>query len=295
MKTHSEQSVIITGCSSGFGREMVATFLENGWTVFATMRRAMERRDRFADELARFGHRLTILECDVTSRKDREAVRDALERADSGLDCLINNAGYMLLGPLEDMSEEQLRAQMETNFFGTTLLTRELLPLLRKKRGIIINVSSVFGFSTWPLTSIYCASKYAVEGLTQSLRQELKPYGVRVVLLEPGSYPTSLAENIDWSDRSGSKPSAYQSEIEAYRLFRARSAKSKNGNVSEVAQAAVQIARSQNPRLRNPIGIGSKVVYIIAHLLPSFSVTVMDWIARRLFHPKRGRSEAKPL
>lgn len=149
---------------------MTTKFLENGWTVYATMRRANERRAIFEKELATHGNQLYILELDVTSTEDRRAVANALPK---GLDCLINNVGCMFLGALEDCAEEEIRAQFEVNFFAPTLLTQELLPQLREQKGTVINVSSVFGFLTWPLSSVYCASKYALEGLTESLRQEL--------------------------------------------------------------------------------------------------------------------------
>ena len=281
--SHS-RSVLITGCSSGFGRQMVTAFLKDDWIVFATLRKANERIESFKDELAQFGKRLIILECDVTFNNDRQSVREAVERTGVGLDCLINNAGYMLLGALEDTREVQLRAQMETNLFGAMLLTQELLPLLRQRRGSIINISSIFGFATWPLTSTYCASKYALEGFTQSLRQELEPHGVRVALLEPGSYSTALMANLRWGDRFADGCSIYSTETEAYRAFRDSLADRTNRNNSDVARAAVRIARSRKPRFRKQVGMGSKLVYFATRLCPEFfGVKIMGWLARRSF------------
>jgi NAD(P)-dependent dehydrogenase (short-subunit alcohol dehydrogenase family) len=294
---HSK-SVLITGCSSGFGKSMVTAFLEDGWTVFATLRRATERCEIFREDQKRFGVHLVILECDVASRSDREDVRQTLERSGLGLDCLINNAGQMFLGPLEDTREKQLREQMETNFFGATLLIQEVLPLLRQRRGTIINVSSVFGFTTWPLTSIYCASKYALEGLTQSLRQELEPHGVRVVLLEPGSHPTALMRNLHWGDRFTLDQSVYRSQTEGYRAFRSALAERMQKDNSDVAGAAVRLARSKTPRLRNPVGLETRVLSLAVRICPEIvGVKLMAWLAQRTWRKalKTSGDVAKPL
>jgi NAD(P)-dependent dehydrogenase (short-subunit alcohol dehydrogenase family) len=197
----------------------------------------------------------------------------------------------MALGSLEDTQEEELRAQMETNFFGAALLTQTLLPQIRQRRGIIINVSSIFGFVTWPLTSIYCASKYALEGLTQSLSQELKPFGVRVALLEPGSHPTALNDNLHWGSRSPIEDSIYRKETIGYRNLRNKLARRKKEKMSNVARAAVKVANSAAPSLRNPVEIGTKMVYLFSRLFPqSIGVDLMAWTARRSFRkalPKR--------
>lgn len=282
--------VLITGCSSGFGRRMVTKFLEDGWMVYATLRRAEDRRILFEDELKRYADRLSIGELDVTSAPDRRAMADVVRQKGLGLDCVVNNAGYMLLGALEDASEDQMRRQFDVNFFGSALLIQELLPYVRESKGTIINVSSVFGFATWPLTSVYCASKYALEGLSESLYQELKPYGVRVTLLEPGSHRTALMENLQWGNRLQGTSSVYQNETVRYRQFREKLRAQSLIEADDVAAAAVRVARKKFPPLRVQVGRGSAIIYRLTRLFPELiGVRLMGYIAKRAVKYAQGK------
>lgn len=277
----TSKTVLITGCSSGFGRAMVTKFLENGWTVFATMRRADERRGIFEKELQEYGERLSILELDVTCVADRFAVAEALK---GGLDCLINNAGYMLLGALEDCSEEEIRSQFEVNFFAAALFTQELLPKLRERKGTVINISSVFGFLTWPLSSVYCASKYALEGLTESLRQELKPFGVKVSLIEPGSHRTGLVENLRWGSKQKNDNSLYRVETQQYKNLRSKMKDEKTFATNDVVNLALRIAQQKFPPLRVQAGKGIGLMYRLTRWFPQWiGNSFMNWLARRAF------------
>ena len=178
------KTVLITGTSSGFGRQLAPRFLNAGWTVIATLRDASKRSDLFAADLAKSPGRLFVLSLDVARENERVAAAGFIDRQFEGkLDCLVNNAGFGLFGALEDLSEDQIRRQMEVNFFGLVLLSRSLLPHLRRARGRIINITSALGYLGMPLTSLYCASKFAVEGLSESLYYELKPHGVQVAIV----------------------------------------------------------------------------------------------------------------
>ncbi|MGH6870036.1 MAG: SDR family NAD(P)-dependent oxidoreductase [Rhizomicrobium sp.] len=148
-----------------------------------------------------------------------------------------------------------------------------------------LSVSSTsFLFVTWPLTSIYCASKYALEGWAQSLRQELHPLGVRVALLEPGSNPTALNDNLGWGSRTANDASPYSIETAAYRAYRSVLARRKRKTMSKTARLAVKIARSKSPSLHNPVGIATTVTYTLSRWFPQkFGVDLMDWLARRTF------------
>jgi len=264
---------------------MVGAFLADGWKVFAVVRRARERAKLFEKELAAHGSDLTLLDCDVNSPPDRAAVVDAISKSGQGLDCLINNAGIMIMGSIEDTLESEFREQMETNFFSIVLLTQALLPTLRNRRGIVINISSVFGFITWPLTSVYCASKFALEGFTQSLKQELEPHGVRVALIEPGRHSTALNDNLRWGTRNTVESSIYGEETRGYRAFRKRLAAEKKEKASNVTRLAIKIARGDVLSFRHPAGVVTKVTYTLARLFPkSFGLNFMNWFARRSFH-----------
>lgn len=185
------QWALITGCSTGIGRELVTALLAQGWGVYATLRHASERVDLFKEELQKHPDRLRILELDVTNRDQRATVIRSVDR----LDLLVNNAGYGLFGPLEELGEDQWRQQLETNLLGAALMTQEALPKLRESRGRVVFLSSFMGTVGHPLTSAYCASKWALEGLAESLSLELAPHGVNVNLVQLMGHRTSFAEN----------------------------------------------------------------------------------------------------
>lgn len=186
--------VLLTGCSSGFGLLTAAHLAFRGHQVVATMR-DLEKRHALVNELNRRGisNTVDILRLDVT---DKSSIREAIQKiaAKHGyLDVLVNNAGYGIGGSFEDLTDEEIRAQMDVNFFGAQNVTREVIPLMRPRRqGRIINVSSVAGFYGSPCFGAYNASKWALEGFSESLRYELKFFGIDVLLVEPGTYKTKI-------------------------------------------------------------------------------------------------------
>lgn len=285
---NQQKTVLITGCSSGFGRQMVTRFLEDGWIVFATMRQMEKRREIFAEELKTYGERLILMNMEVTSASERKALAEAIGKKGLGLDCLINNAGFMLLGALENTSEEQVRKQFEVNFFGPVFLIQELLPFLRQKKGIIINLSSVFGFLTWPLSSIYCASKYALEAVSESLWQELRAQEIRVVIFEPGSHGgTALADNQQWAELS-KEPLLYERAIENYKNLRKMQRDDNKASTDKVAKAAVRVAGEKSPSLKIQFGKGMSLAYRLTRWFPELiGVRLMSWVVKKAF----GRAE----
>lgn len=180
------QSILITGCSSGFGLDTARHFLDRGWTVIATMRTPRE------DLLPR-SERLRVLPLDVT---DAESVRNAVAAA-GPIDALVNNAGVGLLGVAEGTPMGTVRATFETNTFGAMAVTQAFLPQFRERRaGVIVNVSSSTTLKPLPMVAAYTASKAALNAFTESLALELEPFGVRVRLVLPGSSPeTSFGQN----------------------------------------------------------------------------------------------------
>lgn len=187
-------NVLITGCSSGFGLETALVFARHGDRVFATMRdpaagAALERSAR--DE----GLRVEVLRLDVA---DPASIENALATAAAAgpLDVLVNNAGIELRSPIEDASEEDVRRQFDTNVFGPLRTIRAVLPGMReRRRGTIVNVSSIAGIVARPYGGLYAASKHALEAISEALYFEVQPFGVRVVLVEPGQYGTRLLDN----------------------------------------------------------------------------------------------------
>jgi NAD(P)-dependent dehydrogenase (short-subunit alcohol dehydrogenase family) len=181
-----KQTVFITGASSGFGRETVKLFHQKGWNVVATMR---SPDTSFA---ALDGVLVTRL--DVTDKASIASAVAAAVGQFGGIDVLVNNAGYGTLGALEAAPDDVIRQQFEVNFFGLIEVTKAVLPGMRARRsGVIVNVSSVGGRVTFPFCTLYHATKFAVEGLTESLQYELNPLGIRLKIVEPGGYKTNFA------------------------------------------------------------------------------------------------------
>lgn len=234
----------ITGTSRGFGREWAAAALERGDNVAATARDTST-----LDDLAQiYGDRLLPIALDVTDRDaDTAAVQQAHERF-GRLDIVVNNAGYGHFGFVEELSEADVRDQMETNFFGALWVTQAALPIMREQgSGHIIQVSSIGGISAFPIIGAYHASKWALEGLSQSLAQEVAAFGITVTLIEPGGFST------DWAGASAkhSEPLAAYDEVRD-QTHRDRAARNTSGagDPKASAEAVLKIVDAEEPPLR---------------------------------------------
>jgi NAD(P)-dependent dehydrogenase (short-subunit alcohol dehydrogenase family) len=280
--THT-RIVLITGSSTGFGRLLVKPFLAEGWTVLASLRNAQRAPELFTEEMQSFGDRFVALPLDVTRGEDRAAAEEYLANKFGGrLDCLVNNAGFGVFGPLEEISEAQIREQMEVNFFGAILLTRALLPSLRAARGRVINISSVLGYSVLPMASMYCASKFALEGLSESLYYELQPHGVQVAIVQPGGFRTNFADNQQWGAAAETSP--YRSQVEAFTRFRARRAAQAGRSPEPVIDAVLRLAAMRTMPLRVQCGKDANATWALKRLLPERLQTRLFSAAfRRLF------------
>lgn len=242
----------ITGCSRGFGRIWTEAALQRGDQVVATARDV----EKLNGLMSKFGEAVLLLPLDVTNR---ESVFSTIARAHAHfgrLDVVVNNAGYGLFGAVEEVSEEQARAQIETNVFGALWVTQAVLPFLREQRtGHILQVSSIAGIAAFPLLGLYHASKWALEGLSESLALEVAEFGIKVTLIEPGPYST------DWSGSS----SVWAPSNPAYEKFReARNAGLKQGDPAGTARAILQVVDAENPPLRfflggMPVDVAKKV------------------------------------
>ena len=191
----SSNVVLITGASTGFGRDTAETLRRAGHIVFASMRDPQGRNRAHADALRNKG--IEIVELDVTSDVSvDEAVRSILAKA-GRIDVLVNNAGVLLVGVTEAFTAEQAQALFNVNVFGLLRATRAVLPTMRgQKRGLIVNVGSIVGRVTFPFFGIYGASKFAIEALTDSLRYEVSQLGIEVVLVQPSAYKTPMYERV---------------------------------------------------------------------------------------------------
>jgi NAD(P)-dependent dehydrogenase (short-subunit alcohol dehydrogenase family) len=283
--TADPRSILITGSSSGIGLALARRFATRGWRVFATMRRP-DGAQALRDEAARLGWRLTTPALDVT-RDDSvtSAVDAALAETGGRLDVLVNNAGYYALGALEETTPDELRAQLETNVIGVHRVTRAVLPAMRARRdGTIVTLGSISGLVAVPMSGPYHASKWALEGMIESLRLELLPFGVRVVLIEPGPYESDLHTKEIQAEASRRADSPYATLLAAYRRQSARLRRAPLPGLVDLIERA---ATARRPRLRWLAGPTSFSAGRLRGLCPDF---VYEWVMRLAFPIRRDRS-----
>jgi len=190
MEQKEKQVWFITGASSGFGKAFAEYAISQGYQVVVTARRT----DKLAAIKALAPNQVEALRMDVTSQQEITAAVEQAIRRFNRVDVLINNAGYGIVGAVEETPQEELRAEMETNFFGAVAVTKALIPQLRKQQsGAIVNISSLGGQLSYPGFGAYSASKFALEGISEALAGELGPLGIKVLIVEPGQFRTDLA------------------------------------------------------------------------------------------------------
>lgn len=254
------RTVFITGASSGIGKETAKLFQSKNWNVAATMRDPAAA----GDEL----QRITDIECfrvDVTDPDSvREAIAGAIEKF-GRIDAVVNNAGYGLLGPFEAASTEQIARQFQTNVFGVFNVCREIIPYFREhKRGTIVNITSLGGRVSLPFSSLYSATKFAVEGFTESLQYELEPFKIRVKLIEPGPIKTDFySRSPDIARKEGL--TVYDHRLEPFFKFMNKGGEdAPDGSV--VAQVIYDAVTDNSSRIR--YGVNAKGLLKMRKLMP---------------------------
>jgi len=276
--------ILISGCSSGFGYLSAIHLAEKGYQVIATMRDLAKRGD-LDNEIKNRDLPITIRQLDVT---DIDSIRYCLKKIEdeySRLDVLVNNAGYGIGGFFEDLSDREYRDQMETNFFGVLNMVRESLPLLRKSDDArIINISSTAGLTTTPGMGAYNASKWAVEAFSESLRQELALHGMKVLLIEPGPYPTKvLTTNTRFAERANDPQSPnYPFTQKLYEKYKQNNETLKSDPM-EIVRLMGKLISKKNPSFRNVRGPGAKLRAFMHRYLPwKFN----EWVIQRVIFEK---------
>jgi NAD(P)-dependent dehydrogenase (short-subunit alcohol dehydrogenase family) len=252
----AQNVALVTGSSSGIGFETALLLARNGFKTYASMRDLKKSKD-----ITQIANKeklpLQVVQLDVIDHKSiREAIDKVVEE-NKRIDVLVNNAGYGLLGALEDLSIEEIKAQFETNFFGAIRVTQQVLPVMRKqKSGTIVNISSVGGRMGIPSLSAYHSTKFALEGLSESISYELEPFGIRVVLIEPGFIRTNIMNSSMIAKKAQNPSSPYFSLTQQLE----KSFKSAMENTSEssppeeVAKVVLQAVTSDSPKLRYAVG-----------------------------------------
>ena len=277
----SRKSVVISGASTGIGAACALDLAKHGFRVFAGVRDPDDGR-----RLEQLGNgAIQALPLDVTTAADIAAAAAAVEKAvgPQGLWGLVNNAGIAVIGPLELVPIEDLRQQLEVNLIGHVAMIQAMLPWLRVARGRIVNIGSFNGFMSPPYFAPYAASKYAMEAITDSLRVELRTWGIGVSIVEPRSTDTPIwRKSGDISARMSSSVSAermqlYEKDLKAVRDTAEKLAKTAMP-VRRVTWAVRHALSVTRPRTRYPVGLEARLAMRLARLLPDF---VRDWLVMR--------------
>jgi NAD(P)-dependent dehydrogenase (short-subunit alcohol dehydrogenase family) len=272
----AQKTALITGASSGFGLLTTVTLARRGWHILATMR-DLNRREKLEMAARNAGvlERIEFHSLDVTDAKRIGKLADLLAGRLTPLDALVNNAGFAVPGFSDDITDAELREQFDTNFFGAASVTRAVLPQFRRQgSGHILMVSSISGRLGFPGVGSYAASKFALEGWAESLRYELKPLGIQVVLLEPGAFETDIwTRNAKLSaglqnpnSPNASRVARWRSRVEGRR---------EKADPQVVADMIAQILETPRPKLRYVVGRDAKLGLMLRRLLPS---SAFEWI-----------------
>ena len=245
-----EKIAIVTGSSSGIGFETVLALAREGYYTYATMRDT--KKGNHIKEIAKKENlKLEVIELDVDKDETVQAAINKIMNEKNRIDVLVNNAGYGLFGCLEDLSMDDLKAQFETNFFGVVRTLQAVIPIMRKqKSGIIVNVSSVAGRIGFPVSPAYISSKFALEGLSESMRYELSPFGINTIIIEPGVIKTNFMS----STKKSMKPDSVYKEITDKVIMGISMMAEMGTPPQEVAKTIIKAIKSENPLPRYTVG-----------------------------------------
>jgi NAD(P)-dependent dehydrogenase (short-subunit alcohol dehydrogenase family) len=282
----TRRTILITGSSTGIGRSIAEYFQYKGWNVAATMRRPDDEKELKDLE------NVICLRLDVLNEPSiREAI-DATISAFGAIDVVVNNAGYGVIGPFETTAREQIQKQFDTNLYGVMNVTRAILPYFRERQaGVIINIASAGGRMTWPLYSLYHGTKWALEGFTESLQYELRPFKIRMKIIEPGSIQTDFHGRSQEVAR-GNGIDVYEEYVNRVVPNLQRAGADAPG--PEIVAPVVYRAATDNSwRLRYQAGRATGTSMLLRRILPTrlFNAIVRMVVERKTDRLKRYRAE----
>jgi len=278
----SKGTVLVTGCSSGIGLATCHVLSRNNFMTYGTVRN-LSKAKKIQDLINRENLSLKILRLDVN---DNQSIKLAVKKilADIGrIDVLINNAGYGMFGPVEEITTQEVKKQFETNFFGTIRLIKALVPIMRKQgNGTIVNISSMVGRFGVPLNSAYVSSKFAVEGLSESISFELEEFGIRVILIEPGVIKSDFFHNVKVKGMNLESP--YHKLMERRVNFLDKAMKNSLTSSYDVADTILEALKSKDPKFRYVIGNDATNSLRMRNSLSDRKF--MEWIRAGIFQGK---------
>jgi NAD(P)-dependent dehydrogenase (short-subunit alcohol dehydrogenase family) len=273
--------ILVTGCRSGFGCETAFLAARQGHQVYAGLRDLADSEE-FVRRCA--GQSIIPLQLDITDAEQRRAAIARIQTEHGRLDALVNNAGTALGGYLEQIDEDELRSLFEINVFATFAMTQAALPLMRgeQRSSTIVMISSMSGRMAYPGLGAYASSKFAIEGMAEAWRQELREHGVRMVVVEPAMYKTSIFDRNRRVGRRVEEPgNPYARRWADFMRAYVALVDKTGGHPSEVAQLIVELIEHPDPALRHPIGQGSRVRDVLARMAP---YAVIEWLIPQIFH-----------
>ncbi len=265
----NKKTILITGASSGFGKICAEYLSSKGFQVYGTSRNPQKSELKYKMMLMDVNHETSVI----------NGIQSIMSK-EKKLDVVINNAGFGIAGAIEDMTVDEMKYQFETNFFGVLRVCRNVIPIMRRqKSGCIINIESIGGIIGIPFESAYCASKAAVQIFTEVLRMEVKPYGVKAVVVDPGDFCTGFTENRLRTYASESNP-VYKKYFQQV-LDKETEYENKNKKIEKVAFLLHKIIKKRKPRLCYLIGPGSEVFGV--HLRKIIPSRLFEYIVMKNF------------
>ena len=278
----SKRTGLVTGCSSGIGLATCHVLSRNNFMTYGTVRN-LSKAKKIQDLINRENLSLKILRLDVN---DNQSIKLAVKKilTDTGrIDVLINNAGYGMFGPVEEITTQEVKKQFETNFFGTIRLIKAIVPIMRKQgNGTIVNISSMVGRFGVPLNSAYVSSKFAVEGLSESISFELEEFGIRVIVIEPGVVKSDFFHNVKVKGMNLESP--YHKLMERRVNFLDKAMKNSLTSSYDVADTILEALNSKDPKFRYVIGNDATNSLRMRNSLSDRKF--MEWIRAGIFQGK---------
>ena len=257
MTAEKKKIALVTGGNRGLGFETCRQLAQLGISVILSAR-DISKGEKAAKQLSDRGLDVVFYQLDVSNQSRINSISEQLMQQFTRLDVLVNNAGYGLLGALEELSMNNIQAQFETNFFGAIRCIKEIIPVMRQQRsGIIVNISSQAGYIGFPVCSVYDSTKFALEGLIESMTYEVEPYGIKMVLIEPGCINSDFLNRLVISNNTQDPKSPY---FDMFKKFTANYFKAMNNAPppEAVAKVILEAITSTNPLLRYQIGEDAK-------------------------------------
>lgn len=257
----SKKVAIVTGSSSGIGYATALDLAKNGFKTYATMRDTNKSKN-ILDEAAKDNLPIKVLQLDVNDDSSVQQAVHTILKEDERIDVLVNNAGFTIIGAVEDTSVDEAKEQFETNFFSLYRVVQQVLPTMRKQRsGIIINISAIGGFLGISGLSAYVSSKFAMEGFSECLKAELEPFGIKVAIVVPGSTKTNASNSYKYTKNSQLPSSAF-AEVNTKMKEMSKYASTDGGDPPEVVSKEVLNAvLSSNPDTRYPVSPEAKLFF----------------------------------